>query len=127
MSLNRQGELASPQHRYDLSMGSDKSSSLSRSEGGVYDVVQAESRIINNQHAENNGNTLSNESYPSNGHSTIDSREGSDSSKRKVIIFIFDCNSDLNKCIQNSFSLIFFVLVVTERKVIFLGARNFND
>lgn len=84
MSLNRQGELASPQHRYDLSMGSDKSSSLSRSEGGVYDVVQAENRIIHNQHAENNGNTLSNESYPLNGHSTIDSRDGSDSSKRKV-------------------------------------------
>lgn len=84
MSLNRQGELASPQHRYDLSMGSDKSSSLSRSEGGVYDVVQAESRIINQP--DNNGNVASNESYPMNGHSTLDSRDGSESSKRRVII-----------------------------------------
>lgn len=87
MSLNRQGELASPQHRYDLSMGSDKSSSLSRSEGGVYDVVQAENRI-NNQHPENNGNTSNNESYPSNGHSTLDSREGTDSAKRKVKLIL---------------------------------------
>lgn len=84
VSLNRNGEVASPQHRYDLSMGSDKSSSLSRSEGGVYDVVQAESRIIN-QHPENNGNTTAScEVYPTNGHSTLDSRDGSDSSKRKV-------------------------------------------
>lgn len=82
--MNRQGELASPQHRYDLSMGSDKSSSLSRSEGGVYDVVQAEIRI-NNQ-PENNGNIVSNDLYPMNGHSTLDSRDGSDSSKRRVRI-----------------------------------------
>lgn len=82
VSLNRQGELASPQHRYDLSMGSDKSSSLSRSEGGVYDVVQAEIRI-NNQ-PENNGNIVNNDLYPMNGHSTLDSRDGSDSSKRRV-------------------------------------------
>lgn len=82
VSLNRQGELSSPQHRYDLSMGSDKSSSLSRSEGGVYDVVQAESRI-NNQ-PENNGNMVNSELYPMNGHSTLDSRDGSDSSKRRV-------------------------------------------
>lgn len=83
MSLNRNGEVTSPQHRYDLSMGSDKSSSLSHSEGGVYDVVQAESRI-NHQQAENNGTTSNNEPYPSNGHSTLDSRDGSESSKRKV-------------------------------------------
>lgn len=82
MSLNRQGEVASPQHRYDLSMGSDKSSSLSRSEGGVYDVVQAEIRI-NNQ-TESNGNIVNNDLYPMNGHSTLDSRDGSDSSKRRV-------------------------------------------
>lgn len=83
MSLNRQGELTSPQHRYDLSMGSDKSSSLSHSEGGVYDVVQAEESRVSNQQSENNGNTSNNE-YPSNGHSTLDSRDGSESSKRKV-------------------------------------------
>lgn len=85
MSLNRQGELQSPQHRYDLSMGSDKSSSLSHSEGGVYDVVQAEENRVNNQQqSENNGNSSNNELYPSNGHSTLDSRDGSESSKRKV-------------------------------------------
>lgn len=83
MSLNRQGEVASPQHRYDLSMGSDKSSSLSHSEGGVYDVVQAENRV-KNQEPENNGNITNNELYPSNGHSTLDSRDGSDSSRKKV-------------------------------------------
>lgn len=84
MSLNRQGELSSPQHRYDLSMGSDKSSSLSRSEGGVYDVVQAESRV--NNPPEINGNLVHNDVYPTNGHSTLDSRDGSESSKRKVNI-----------------------------------------
>lgn len=84
MSLNRQGELTSPQHRYDLSMGSDKSSSLSHSEGGVYDVVQAEENQANNQQSENNGNSSNNELYPSNGHSTLDSRDGSESMKRKV-------------------------------------------
>lgn len=83
MSLNRQGEVASPQHRYDMSMGSDKSSSLSRSEGGVYDVVQAENRVNNNQ-SESNGNIVNNDSHPMNGHSTLDSRDGNDSSKRKV-------------------------------------------
>lgn len=83
MSLNRQGEIASPHHRYDLSMGSDKSSSLSRSEGGVYDVVQAENRVNNNQ-PESNGNVVNNDLYPMNGHSTLDSRDGSDSSKKKV-------------------------------------------
>lgn len=85
MSLNRQGELTSPQHRYDLSMGSDKSSSLSHSEGGVYDVVQAEENRINNQQTENNGNSSNNELHTSNGHSsTLDSRDGSESLKRKV-------------------------------------------
>lgn len=83
MSLNRQGEVSSPQHRYDLSMGSDKSSSLSRSEGGVYDVVQAESRITNQQ-SDSNGNVVNNVLHSTNGHSTIDSREGSDASIKKV-------------------------------------------
>lgn len=86
VSLNRQGELVTtPQHRYDLSLGSDKSSSLSRSEGGVYDVVQAESRI-SQQHQENNGNIVNNDLYPMNGHSSLDSRDGSDQAKRKVKI-----------------------------------------
>lgn len=64
-------------------MGSDKSSSLSRSEGGVYDVVQAESRV-NQNHQENNGNVVNNDSYPMNGHSSLDSREGRDSIKKRV-------------------------------------------
>ncbi|XP_053961761.1 FERM, ARHGEF and pleckstrin domain-containing protein 1 isoform X1 [Anastrepha ludens] len=42
MSLDRRGEVATPQNRYDLTLGSDKSSSLSRSEAGTYDVIQAE-------------------------------------------------------------------------------------
>ncbi|KAI9579259.1 hypothetical protein GQX74_004731 [Glossina fuscipes] len=42
MSLDRRGEIISPQNRYDLTLGSDKSSSLSRSEAGTYDVIQAE-------------------------------------------------------------------------------------
>lgn len=88
MSLNRQGELATPQHRYDLSMGSDKSSSLSRSEGGVYDVVQAETRVINNHH-ENNGNIVNNDLYPMNGHSMLESQDGNDSTKRRVRQYLF--------------------------------------
>ncbi|KAH8407809.1 hypothetical protein KR215_001744, partial [Drosophila sulfurigaster] len=42
MSLDRRGEIATPSNRYDLTLGSDKSSSLSRSEAGTYDVIQAE-------------------------------------------------------------------------------------
>lgn len=84
VSLNRHGELVTtPQHRYDLSLGSDKSSSLSRSEGGVYDVVQAESRM-NHNHIENNGNIVNNDLYPMNGHSSLDSRDGDSSKLRKV-------------------------------------------
>lgn len=86
MSLNRQGELVTtPQHRYDLSLGSDKSSSLSRSEGGVYDVVQAESRINHHQmSSENNGNIVNNDLYPMNGHSSADSRDGDSLKFRKA-------------------------------------------
>lgn len=83
VSLNRQGELVTtPQHRYDLSLSSDKSSSLSRSEGGVYDVVQAESRII--QQNENIGNIVNNDLYPLNGHTSLDSRDGDASKLKKV-------------------------------------------
>lgn len=64
-------------------MGSDKSSSLSRSEGGVYDVVQAESHV-NQNHQENNGNVVNNDVYPTNGHTSLDSREGRDSMKKRV-------------------------------------------
>ncbi|XP_033167435.1 FERM, ARHGEF and pleckstrin domain-containing protein 2 isoform X1 [Drosophila mauritiana] len=42
MSLDRRGEITTPPTRYDLTLGSDKSSSLSRSEAGTYDVIQAE-------------------------------------------------------------------------------------
>lgn len=108
MSLNRQGEVASPQHRYDLSMGSDKSSSLSRSEGGVYDVVQAENRINNNQ-SESNGNVINNDSYSTNGHSTLDSRDGSDSSKRRVNSF-FSINFN-----QNNNGFVLFQLTPSEK------------
>lgn len=82
--MNRQGEVVTtPQHRYDLSLGSDKSSSLSRSEGGVYDVGQAESRA-HQQQQENNGNIVNNDLYPMNGHSTLDSQNGNEAAKRRV-------------------------------------------
>ncbi|XP_017847403.1 FERM, ARHGEF and pleckstrin domain-containing protein 2 isoform X1 [Drosophila busckii] len=42
MSLDRRGEIVTPPGRYDLTLGSDKSSSLSRSEAGTYDIIQAE-------------------------------------------------------------------------------------
>ncbi|KAH8418522.1 hypothetical protein KR009_011306, partial [Drosophila setifemur] len=42
MSLDRRGEITTASTRYDLTLGSDKSSSLSRSEAGTYDVIQAE-------------------------------------------------------------------------------------
>lgn len=62
-------------------MASDKSSSLSRSEGGVYDVGQAEIRAKEN--IANNNNGQNGQHYPpQNGHSTLDSQD-SDSAKRK--------------------------------------------
>lgn len=55
VSLDRRGELVTtPPNRYDLTLGSDKSSSLSRSEAGTYDITQAESRSRNNENIANN-------------------------------------------------------------------------
>lgn len=96
VSLDRRGEIVNHNvhNRYDLTMASDRSSSLSRSEGGVYDVGQAEIRakenIANNNiiHGSaggtSNGSTATNgQHYAQNGHSTLDSQTDSDSAKRK--------------------------------------------
>lgn len=126
MSLNRQGELTSPQHRYDLSMGSDKSSSLSHSEGGVYDVVQAEESRISNHESENNGNTSHNELYPSNGHSTLDSHDGSEGSSKRRVSFIIGKFKIFN--VNVIFTIFFhYYLAFSKRKVIFSCKRNSND
>lgn len=82
--MDRRGELlTSSPNRYDLSMGSDKSSSLSHSDGGVYDVGRAESRAIQ-QRQENINNIVNNNLYPMNGNSTLESQDGKDSTKRRV-------------------------------------------
>ncbi|XP_030562571.1 FERM, ARHGEF and pleckstrin domain-containing protein 1 isoform X1 [Drosophila novamexicana] len=72
MSLDRRGEIATPPNRYDLTLGSDKSSSLSRSEAGTYDIIQAEIQHAKRQelatgvalaHNGHNGNGLPNNSH----------------------------------------------------------------
>lgn len=85
--MDRRGEIAtsSPQNRYDSTIGSDKSSSLSRSEGGVYDVSQAEGRV--KQHSQNHENIVNNNLYPLNG--TLESQNGTDSIKKKVRVYTF--------------------------------------
>lgn len=86
VSLDRRGELVtSSPNRYDLTIGSDKSSSLSQSEGGVYDVGRAESRAIQ-QRQENITNIVNNNLYPLNGNSTLESQDGKESAKRRVKI-----------------------------------------
>lgn len=84
VSLDRHGELLPPQNRYDLTLGSDKSSSLSRSErdGGSYDVIQAEAHAKNEQQAManyiNNNNLI-----VTNGTSTLESID-SESRRKKL-------------------------------------------
>jgi FERM, RhoGEF and pleckstrin domain protein 2 len=82
VSLDRRGELVtSPQHRYDLTLGSDKSSSLSRSEAGVYDISQAENRTKSQEDANQiNNNSVMNGSGNING--TLESMDGE--AKRRV-------------------------------------------
>lgn len=80
VSLDRRGELVtSPHHRYDLTLGSDKSSSLSRSEAGVYDISQAENRTKSQDDANqiNNNNGIN-----GNGNGTLESMDG-DAKRRK--------------------------------------------
>ncbi len=87
VSLDRRGELVtSPQHRYDLTLGSDKSSSLSRSEAGVYDINQAENRLKSQEDANQiNNNSVMNGSGNTNG--TLESLDGD--AKRRVCYFLF--------------------------------------
>lgn len=64
MSLDRRIELT-PQHNYDSTIGSDKSSSHSKSETGVYEVnndttksnVQ-QSNVVNNNFINSDGRTI---------------------------------------------------------------------
>lgn len=80
--MDRRGELVtSPQHRYDLTLGSDKSSSLSRSEAGVYDISEAENRRKLQEDANQiNNNSVVNGSGNTNG--TLESLDGE--AKRRV-------------------------------------------
>lgn len=77
VSLDRRGELVtSPPNRYDLSLGSDKSGSLTRSEaGGIYDISQAEAVA---QRASTNGGVNNNHSMngASSNNGTLDSSDG---------------------------------------------------
>lgn len=66
MSLDRRGGLVQPLHRYDLNLSSDKSSSISRSDAGTYDVIQAEIQHAKRQEL----TTLSNGNVSSCSHDT---------------------------------------------------------
>lgn len=77
MSLDRRDEVVTSPNRYDLTIGSDKSSSLSRSEVGTYDVHQAEARIKAAENGVNhhNNNNVSPASPTVNGNGTFSSDE----------------------------------------------------
>lgn len=82
--MDRRGELVtSPQHRYDLTLGSDKSSSLSRSEAGVYDISHAENRTKSQDDPNQiNNNTVMNGNGNGNTNGTLESLDGD--AKRRV-------------------------------------------
>lgn len=72
MSLDRRDRLVRPLHRYGLTLDSDKSSSISRSDGGTYDVIQAEIQHAKRQEL----TTLSNGNVSSSGHDTDNESRG---------------------------------------------------
>lgn len=83
MSLDRRGELiTSPPNRYDLTLGSDKSSSLSRSEAGVYDISHAESQKKQQDDVSITNNNMVAAVVVTNGNGTMDSSEGGEAKKR---------------------------------------------
>lgn len=84
--MDRRGELVtSPPNRYDLTLGSDKSSSLSRSEAGVYDISQAENRTKSQDDTNQiNNNSVVNGSGNTNG--TLESLD--DDAKRRVCCLV---------------------------------------
>lgn len=88
VSLDRRGELlTSPPNRYDLTLGSDKSSSLSRSEAGVYDIGHAENSKKPKQHQDDTTNITNNNQIAAvvtNGNGTMDSM---DSEAKKRVCF----------------------------------------
>lgn len=74
VSLDRRMDVVNNSNRYDLTIGSDKSSSLSRSErdAGTYDVIQAETQ---------SSNITNNNTVTMNGNSTLDSNDGNETKK----------------------------------------------
>lgn len=90
--------------RYDSTTLSDKSSSLSRSEGGVYDVGQAERSAIQQQQE----NIVNNNLYPMNGNSTLDSQDGDSARKRVRCSVILGSSFCLN--FNNYFSCVCFIV-----------------
>lgn len=88
MSLDRRGEFV-PQlpNRFDLTLvGAEKSGSMSRSEGGVYDIGHAESQyhqngpgdgpVINNYTSSNGGASNGNISGSASNVGTLESQNG---------------------------------------------------
>lgn len=97
MSLDRRDEIVTSPNRYDLTIGSDKSSSLSRSEAGTYDVHQAEARLKAGENGVNhhlNNNNGSPTSPTVNGNGTF----SSDDAKKRVskVDFFFKFSYILN-------------------------------
>lgn len=83
MSLDRRGELiTTPPNRYDLTLGSDKSSSLSRSEAGVYDISHAESQKKQLDDVSISNNNMVAAVPVTNGNGTMDSSDGGEAKKR---------------------------------------------
>lgn len=80
--MDRRGELiTSPQNRYDLTLGSDKSSSLSRSEAGTYDISQVEKQKKQQEDA----NITNNNQIATNGNGTMESIDNE--AKKRVSLF----------------------------------------
>lgn len=69
--------------RRDLTIGSDKSSSLSRSEAGTYDVIQAEIQHAKRQEV-TTGPAVVNNNGPSAGAAASSSNENDAEAKKRV-------------------------------------------
>lgn len=99
MSLDRRDEIVKSPNRYDLTICSDKSSSLSRSEAGTYDVHQAEARIKIAENGVNyhNNNNVSPSSPAVNGNGTFSPED----IKKRVCTIVLVNETLLNNFFHN--------------------------
>ncbi|XP_059620168.1 FERM, ARHGEF and pleckstrin domain-containing protein 2 isoform X2 [Phlebotomus argentipes] len=89
VSLDRRGEVPQFTNRYDLSLGSDKSSSLSHSERdtGSYDIKQAEIRVKIEEENANYVNANNNSRHTNGGSgsnsATLESQDGGEARRKR--------------------------------------------